>query len=141
MKKVTITMMAIGLFVLAGCGAPGPELASSAEDIVGMWHRIDRGSPWYILFLEDGALHESTNPELVEDRPMIKAEFWFEGTQLFIGMSPGVCDENPTGIYEVHLLANGNLKFVVIEDECRVRATAYHGRGDTEGLVEFKPVP
>lgn len=141
MKKVTITLMAIGLFVLAGCGTPGPRLASSAEDIAGMWLRTARGAPLYILFLEDGTMHESTNPELVEDRPWIKAEFWFEGTQLFIEESLGPCDENPTGIYEIHLLANGNLKFVVIEDECLLRATGYHGRGDTEGLVEFEPVP
>ena len=142
MKKVTITLMAIGLFVLAGCGTPGPELASSAEDIVGTWHQINvPGLAGYYQYSEDGTFRGAQVREWVEDHPTDKGEFWFEGAQLFIEESLGVCDENPIGIYEVHLLANGNLKFVVIEDECRSRATRLQGRGDYEGIVEWEPVP
>jgi len=86
-------------------------------------------------------MHESSNPDLAEDHPMGKSEFWFEGTQRFGEQSLGYCDEYSTGIYEVLLLANGNLKFLVIEDECGFRSTYYSSRGDAEGLIEFEPVP
>ncbi len=34
-KNVFIALLAIGFFVLVGCGASGPEKADSIEDIVG----------------------------------------------------------------------------------------------------------
>ena len=76
MKKVTITLMAIGLFVLAGCGTPGPELASSAEDIVGIWHQINVPGPTgYYQYSEDGTFHGASVRERVEDQPTGKGEF------------------------------------------------------------------
>ena len=147
MNRTIPIVIAIALVVLTGCATPaptptpGPELASSAEDIVGIWHRIAPGEPFYILFLEDGTMHGSTNPELVEDRPMEKLGFWFEGTQLYIKTISGPCPPDITGIYKVHLVATGNLRFELIQDECRGRASVLYGRGDYEGLVEWEPVP
>ena len=138
MKKLIVGSIAIAMFLLAGCGASGPKLASSAEDIAGLWYSAS-GGPHYILYLEDGTMHGSTNPDLIEDRPETEEDFRFEGTKLFSEeRQGGFCEENPTSIYEVELLENGNLKFTAIEDECARRVSGLEG---VNGEEEWEPVP
>ena len=83
MKQVSITLMAVGLFVLAGCAAPTPEPTAtpaptptpdegppepgpvtSVDDIIWTWHRTSVG-PWYIVFHEDGSANGSQGLETV----------------------------------------------------------------------------
>ena len=149
MKRVVYILLAIGLFLLAGCGARGPKLASSAEDIVGTWYS-SFGQPTYMQLFEDGTKHGSSNRELVEDHPADIEKFRFEGTQLFLeSTGRGFCGdvnhdgihEKEVGSYEVHLLENGNLRFVAIEDECAFRASELQGLVDGEITAEWEPVP
>jgi hypothetical protein len=79
--------------------------------------------------------------DYVELHPTAKGRFWFEGTRLFVEHTLGRCSEDSAGIYEVHLLESGNLRFVKIEDECMTRVSNYQGQQKYEGLVEFEPVP
>ncbi len=144
MNKLMVGSIAIAMLLIAGCGTAGegppePGPITSVEAIVGTWQRTS-GSPWHIQFFEDGNMNSSGNPELVEDRPRDTDKFWFEGGQLFLETtSLGACDENIVGTYEVHLLENGNIQFVAIEDECAIRASSLFGR---EGLTrEYEPVP
>ncbi len=138
MKKLIVGSIAIAMILLAGCGARGPRLASSTQDIVGLWRSTGVGSKYYVLFLEDGTMRGSTNLDLVEDSPLMEEDFRFEGTKLFQEQRLGVCEENPTSIYEVELLENGNLKFTAIEDECANRAANLEG---VAGDKEWEPVP
>ena len=126
MNKLVASSIAIALFLLVGCAASGPKLASSAEDIVGTWHTP--ASSAELQFNEDGTIHDS--------------EFRFEGKRFF-NTNLGQQDTcvrlgAETGIYEVELLENGNLKFTAIEDECPVRLNSYVG-----ALIEreWEPVP
>ena len=118
------------MFLLAGCGASGPKLASSIEDIAGTWRSTVSSIEWQLN--EDGTASSSAGG---------KGEYRFEGTR-FIGIAtPGsVCalEGHETGIYEVELLENGNLKFTVIEDECLARVNIVAGRLVE---VEWEPVP
>ncbi len=135
MNKLVTSSTAIALFLLAGCAASGPKLASSAEDIAGTWHSTtDSGE---VQFNEDGTFifgPATVNP--------LAAEFRFEGTRLFlVAIAPGVpcvLQGAETGIYEVELLENGNLMFTAIEDECALRVTYFTG-----ALIEreWEPVP
>ena len=135
MNKLVTSSIAIALFLLAGCAASGPKLASSAEDIAGTWHSTtDSGE---VQFNEDGTFifgPATVNP--------FAAEFRFEGTRLFlVAIDPGVpcvLQGAETGIYEVELLENGNLMFTAIEDECALRVTYFTG-----ALIEreWEPVP
>ena len=136
MNKLMASSIGIALFLLAGCAAPGPKLASSAEDIAGTWHStISRAE---IRFSDDGTfidLPTPTNPGT--------GEFRFEGTRFFwkeLDPPGSACllEGAETGVYEVELLENGNLKFTVIEDECPGRADYLEGR-PTE--AEWEPVP
>jgi hypothetical protein len=131
MNKLLASSVGIALFLLAGCAASGPKLASSTEDIVGTWQsKISLGD---IQYNEDGTWRSQSGSGAVWT-----GEFWFEGTQFFTQFSVSCDVGNPIGIYEVELLENGNLKFTVIEDECVVRVHYL------EGAVietEFEPVP
>ena len=42
-KNTVIAFLAIGIFVLVGCGTSGPEKADSIEDIGGTWQRVRVG--------------------------------------------------------------------------------------------------
>lgn len=107
---------------------PGP--VSSFEDIAGItYERQGLGSERYFHFFADGTFHMSSNRDLVVDRPQRVIETRFEGTEVFITDSSD-CDQ---GTYEIHVLQNGHLQFVPIEDTCAARS----GRFD----AEWAPVP
>jgi len=134
MNKRMVSSVAIALFLLAGCAASGPKLASSFEDIAGTWHSITSSAE--IQFNEDGTVRRRTAEQTPGD-----AGFRFEGTRLILTEIPGrncYLIEAPIGIYEVELLENGNLKFTAIEDECATRLNYLEG-----ALIEaeWEPVP
>ncbi len=132
-------LMAVGLLLLAACCTaevePGP--ITSFEDIAGTIYKRGPGhSPLYFQFFEDGTFHLSTSQLLVEDA-LGGAHIYetrFEGTTLFVkGLkeSEYSCDDDP--IYEIHLLENGNLQLVAIEDPCVHRLEDWQ--------AEWEPVP
>ena len=109
-------------------------MASSTADIVGTWQSTVTSLE--IQFNEDGTLRAKT----AQGSDVI-FEFRFEGMRIFIKDIPnGGCTQigAETGIYEVELLENGNLKFIVIEDECLSRVNYKAGRLVE---VEWEPVP
>jgi len=131
-KKLALSIV-IAVFLLAGCAASGPKLLDSAEDIAGTWQSTVTNLRFH--FDEDGTYVR----ELVGDHSHTGLEFRFEGTRLIWNDVENCTSLGyETGIYEVELLENGNLKFTVIEDECLFRVNLIAGR-----LVEvvFEPVP
>ncbi len=78
-------------------------------------------------------MHVSSNRDLVEDNPAGVMETRFEGTKLFMNQIKGACDDDPDATYEIHLLENGNLQFVAIEDKCAFRSGSLS--------VEYAPAP
>ena len=133
MNKKLASSIVIALFLLAGCIASGPKLASSAEDIAGTWQSSLTDLRFH--FDEDGTYVR----ERVGDHSHTGLELRFEGTRL-IWKDDEECTSlgAETGIYEVELLENGNLKFTVIEDECLQWVNNIAGRLVE---VEWEPVP
>lgn len=148
-KNVFIVLLVIVVFVLVGCGASEPEKADSVDDIVGTWRRVRVGSDSAATdickYSDDGTYICNFSLEEINQNEGWKGNFWFEGTQYFDqttdapGGSPSLCAE--VGIYEIQLLDNGSLKYVLVEDECRDRISSAAGRGVEEGLIEWEPVP
>ena len=136
----TATQAAVAAFATQTAQAPtatatpNPNLANSAEDILGRWSSLtleltfnDDGTS--VLYLNAGSPRES--------------EFRFEGTTLIIKEITDLRETCVAGgfavaFYEVELLENGNLKFIIIEDECAYRTSVLEG-----GFVktEWAPVP
>ena len=138
MQKPIASLMAVGLLVLAACGTGGkvePGPITSFEDIAGFYERGPGHAAIYFQFSEDGTWHASSNRDLVEDRPQLIMETRFEGTKVFLKETKGTsyCADDLEAIYEIHLLENGNLQLVAIEDKC------LHRLGDFE--TEWAPVP
>lgn len=134
MNKLGASSIAIGLFLITGCAASGPKMASSAEDVAGTWQSTVDGLE--VQFNEDGTLLAEIRSDHAH-----AGEFRFEGTRLFLKeLEQGsVCVGGAeTGIYEIELLENGNLKFTAIEDECATRVSYLEG-----ALIEaeWEPVP
>ncbi len=134
MQKPIASLMAVGLLLLAACSTaevePGP--ITSFDDIAGTtYERQGSGGQLFFYFFEDGTWHGSSNRDLVEDSPSVISETRFEGTTVFLHQIKGVCDDDP--IYEIHLLENGNLEVVAIEDPCG------HRLGDFQ--AEWEPLP
>lgn len=148
-KTASIILLATIIFVFAGCGASEPEKADNIDDIVGTWRRVRIGSDSAATdvckFANDGTYICSFSLEEIERNEGWKGNFWFEGTQYFDqttdapGGSSSLCAD--VGIYEIQLLENGNLKYVLVEDECRDRTSSAAGRGVEEDLIEWEPVP
>ena len=141
MQKPIASLMAVGLLLLAACSTaevePGP--ITSFEDIAGTPYKRGPGhplSPLYFQFFEDGTFHLSTSQLLVEDA-LGDAHIYetrFEGTNVFVKVLKETaysCDDDP--IYEIHLLENGNLQLVAIEDPCVHRLEDFQ--------AEWEPVP
>ena len=118
--------------VAASPTTPGP--ITSFADIAGTtYERQGPGSPRYILFFEDGTFHESSNRDLIVDRPSHVFTTRFEGTQVLITETIARCLDQ-AGTWEIHLLENGNLQFVAIdEDPCVGRSSLLQSG--------FAPVP
>ncbi len=132
-KKLALSIV-FAAVVLVGCAASGPKLASSLEDIAGTWS--PNTSTAEVQIDEDGTY-------LGRDAAgnTYPAQIRFEGTRFIYKDSPGgscTLKGYETGIYEIELLENGNLKFTVIEDECPERINFMAGR---LAEVEFEPVP
>lgn len=112
---------------------PGP--VSSFEAIAGTYQRQGLRGPWYFQFFEDGAMHVSQNRDLVEDRPQEIIETTFEGTKVFVTTNSAMCSQpDQGGTYEIHVLENGNLQFLAVDqDTCG-------GRSFWKG-AQWEPVP
>ena len=135
MQKPITSLMVVGLLVLAACGTGGePGPVSSLEDFAGTtYENQGTGAQFYLHILGDGTLHLSSNPDLVVDRPDQIIETRFEGTTVSLHEIKGRCDDDPDATYEIHLLENGNLQFVEIEDTCGIRSSFFF-------LAEWAPV-
>ncbi len=129
--------------VAASPTTPGP--VTSFDDIAGTIYRSQGiGRDQYLYFLEDGTINVSTNPDLVVDRSSDVYTTRFEGTQVLI-TSPGSsrCPQpDQGGTYEIHLLENGNVQFLAIdEDPCALRSSFLPLDRDGVSAGGFVPVP
>ncbi len=113
---------------------PGP--ITSFDDIAGTYLRGPGHSPIYVQFSEDGTWHASSNRDLVEDAlgGTHIYQTRFEGTKIFLTETKGFCDDDPEAIYEIHMLENGSLEVVAVEDPCAHRSSDFF-------QAEWEPVP
>ena len=92
-------------------------------DIVGVWEQPVFSKPWFMEIGEDGTLTVAAGVrENLSEQPYTKSESWFEGNRFMVNIIDTVLPNKAcvglVGIYEVQLLADGSLRFAVIEDEC-----------------------
>ena len=132
MKKIAYLMVGVCLLALSACGGSGPsgELVTTGDDLVGVWKRATewKSGGWVVGYMQceaDGTMDLGRAPDKW-DYAVCSYAVAFEGTQVSVTETdcPGFqCTGRgePAAVYQVQLLANGNLRFVVVEDGCPVR--------------------
>lgn len=130
--KFTVGVLMCVVVLLSGCGkTTTPADITSAEELAGVWHRTTRtdfGGEVYRQYTEDGIYRMGASLEELETGPRVEGKFWFEGDQIVIQDTFGlagydICLEGQeTGKYDLEVLENGHLRFLLIEDECDERA-------------------
>jgi len=112
-----------------------PVAITSFENITGTYRRQGPGGHWYSYFFEDGTLHFSSNPDLVQGRPEVAFQTEFDGTKILMTTERSFCRQpDRGGTYQIQLLENGNLRFVAIgNDPCGSRSGIFP--------AQWKPVP
>jgi hypothetical protein len=142
MNRIKLTQNAIILLLLTSCAAfaPSPTLATDINDIVGIWQSAGGGgAEVFYQFEQDGTYRVARGVvENLEDQTYVTGEFWFEGMQLHLKQTTATVPQDDVcataiAIYEVQLLENGNLNFVVIEDACTQQVRILQG--------EWEPSP
>lgn len=118
----------------------GAERVASLDEIAGWWKAVQGG---------DGVMHIEGNgtwtlfyeQEPMADGPRAMGEIRVEDSRFLIAENvwgdEAVCGD--TGTYEVHLLTDGHIKFVAIEDNCQHRLDTLQGKGSLNGSIEWMP--
>ena len=129
--KNSLGILVCIVLLLSSCGEPeGPAAINSAEELVGVWHGTTPnsfGSEVYRQFTSDGTYRMGSSLEELETQPRVEGRFWFEGGQIVVQDTFGIpgydmCVQGEkTGKYDVELLENDHIRFVLIEDECAER--------------------
>ena len=126
--NLSIFVYLIALIVLlSACASDSSEMdypiATSATDISGKWMAAEDRFHYYS---EEGTHYYSHSLEQLEDRvdnnKAPEGEFWFDGNLHYHTSTACTLKgiEDP-GIFEVFLIDEQTIKFVVDEDECNSR--------------------
>ena len=149
MTKTSMMYMVMVLLLLSGCAAPvpsatatpaptetpAPVLATSADDVLGLWQLGSGDFAIFFQFDEDGTYRTAqrvvTN---LQDSPQQLGQFTLEDGLLTLIPS----EESPycageSGTYDVHLLEGGRISFLQHEDPCTIR-TEYWMASELEPL-------
>jgi hypothetical protein len=161
MRKCTLAVVSVAelaglvivLLLLSACGTSGAaaELATEADDVLGVWHRTMRYQhfDFYMQLRPDGTMGFGRSPDKWEHE-WSSHDFGFEGTHFSItetafsafetevelggDISCTGYSQAPDAVYEIQLLGNGNLKFVSAQDRCQWRR-------EVLAFAEWAPVP
>ena len=101
-----------------------PELVTDMSGLLGLWEPIPPASLWRV-YREDGTFRMAETQDSLE-APLVTGECWFEGSVLHLKEVSGdpewACGAEDIGQYEVQILESGEIKYVMVEDECNGRA-------------------
>ena len=125
MKRQFSLLILAGLLFITACGSQDPPLATSPEEIAGLY-AVSPGNT--ILRLEtDGTFVGAPSLTLAQNPVMDPDYYYFEGEQLILESIDSPICGTTTAIYQVQLLEEGILRFVAIEDDCQHRVNVFQG--------------
>jgi hypothetical protein len=102
-----------------------PVIVTSVEEILGLWLGVENRDGHYQQFNADGTLLTSMIRDLIETKPNVVSDYYFEADKLYLtALEVHGLVECPPGpaIYQVEKYANGNINLIEIKDSCSRRA-------------------
>jgi hypothetical protein len=119
-----LVIVSLGFAAYAG-SQPAPSLGG--VDITGVW-KLD-GSSIFLQLNEDGTYaFAEINPTFLEKAPFEAGQFRLEGTLLTLIPSDDSHEcKGQNGSYQVDLTGQDQLRFVLQEDACQLRANGHEG--------------
>ena len=111
--------------------ATPPALITSAEMLIGTWQPLSKGHAAMFLQLNsDGTCRQSSLLEGLANIPQVECTFTLEGANLSMTVVKlnGVPEcPSPTGMYEIRLVADNQIRLVPIKDSCGPRKISTQG--------------
>jgi hypothetical protein len=105
--------------------ATSPALITEMAELQGAWEPFPLAKTWR-EYRPDGTFCVARTRDALEDAPALTGEYWFQGDILHfneISVKPSwACGGKLIGQYEVQVLENGEITFVMVEDSCSERA-------------------
>jgi hypothetical protein len=112
---------------------PEPAVATitSAEELIGLWHDAHPGGfmgDTFARYSADGTVRGASSLEKLDTEPRFVSEYWFENGVFFQRDTAGLpgwdmcVKDGFIGQYRLEVLASGNVRTVLIEDGCEIRA-------------------
>jgi hypothetical protein len=114
-----------------------PKLATSIGEIAGTWFTKDCYfyPGCYLRIDKDGTGRQARAPDKLDNEPYARNSFEFKGTEMAVTEVSVSADISPSGKlcgkaigrYQVQLLENGNIRIVLVEDQCPQRKGDFQG--------------
>ena len=108
--------------------SPASRLATSIGEIAGTWFTKDCYfyPGCYLRIDKDGTTRQARTPDKLDNEPYARNSFEFKATEMAVTEVGVSADISPSGKvcggaigrYQVQLLENGNIRIVLIEDQC-----------------------
>ena len=115
---VFAVILSLGI-AIAACGSSGPESGVTVEDLTGVWKGHE---DIHLQFNEDGTYRFAPSFNFLETAPFEVGQYQLEGESLTLAASDESFEcTGLRGSYEVELTEEGQLQFVLQEDECEYR--------------------
>jgi hypothetical protein len=120
------SLVLVSVLLLVGCASSTPTPVTDVNEIIGDWTSNPAGQA--IRILPDGSVPSAVTLNNINAGDLACNGYTFSFDGGLLNMQGGCGCEDTVGSYEVQLLANGNLDFIVVEDDCLSRATGFVGQ-------------
>ena len=111
--------------------ATPPVLITSVEMLIGNWQPLSKGhAATFLQINSDGTCRQSYSLEGLTNVPQVDCTYTLEGANLSITAVKlnGVPEcPSPTGMYEVRLVTEDQIRLVPIKDSCAPRKSSTQG--------------
>jgi hypothetical protein len=121
-KSLVALVAVIVSLGLAACAGSQPASGITVRNLTGVWYMASRDL--YFQLNQDGTYSFGDSQQLLEEAPFDAGQYQFEGTSLtFVTNDDSWLCSGKTGSYEVELTEEGQLRFVLQEDQCGERGS------------------
>jgi len=135
---VVLAVIISSTLVVPACGGSQPEPGVTVDTLAGVWRHDKSGR--HLQLNEDGTYRYASAAAWLEQAPREVGQYQLEGTTLTLIPSDESRDcKGQPGSYQVELIGEDQLQFVLQEDACQLRASGSTGTGHAGTWSRVEP--